>query len=52
MLSQFAGLFFVACASISGALERARKQRFADQNDCSKNYVAKRQRHIIAEFNA
>jgi hypothetical protein len=52
MMLSVCWIVFVSRASISTALERARKQRFAEQDDCSKNNVAKRQRHIIAEFNA
>jgi hypothetical protein len=41
MMLSVCWLVFVSRASTSTALERARKQRFSEQNDCSKNYVAK-----------
>jgi hypothetical protein len=56
MMLSVCWLVFVSRASISTALERARPQRVSEQNDCSKNYVAKlqdlRQRRIIPEYNA
>jgi hypothetical protein len=56
MMLSVCWLVFVSRASISTALERARPQRVSEQNDCSRNYVAKlqdlRQRRIIPEYNA